>query len=43
MTVKLGTFTMPMHHPARDYATILEEDQEAGMPRVARHAEATRA
>jgi len=22
-------FTMPFHHPARDYATILEEDQEA--------------
>ncbi|HVQ74239.1 MAG TPA: LLM class flavin-dependent oxidoreductase [Candidatus Binatia bacterium] len=29
MTVKLGLFTMPFHHPARDYATILEEDQEA--------------
>src|SRR3989338_7203634 len=22
-------FTMPFHHPDRDYATILEEDQEA--------------
>ncbi len=29
MTVRLGMFTMPLHHPARDYATILEEDQEA--------------
>ena len=29
MTVKLGMFTMPFHHPARDYATILEEDQAA--------------
>ena len=29
MTVKLGLFTMPFHHPAREYATILEEDQEA--------------
>ena len=29
MTVALGMFTMPFHHPARDYATILEEDQEA--------------
>jgi alkanesulfonate monooxygenase SsuD/methylene tetrahydromethanopterin reductase-like flavin-dependent oxidoreductase (luciferase family) len=29
MTVKLGMFTMPFHHPARDYATFLEEDQEA--------------
>lgn len=29
MTVKLGMFTMPFHHPARDYATLLEEDQEA--------------
>jgi alkanesulfonate monooxygenase SsuD/methylene tetrahydromethanopterin reductase-like flavin-dependent oxidoreductase (luciferase family) len=29
VTVKLGLFTMPFHHPARDYATILEEDQEA--------------
>jgi len=29
VTVKLGMFTMPFHHPARDYTTILEEDQEA--------------
>ena len=29
MTVKLGMFTMPFHHPARDYADLLEEDQEA--------------
>ena len=29
MTVKLGLFTMPFHHPARDYPTILEEDQDA--------------
>ena len=29
MTVKLGMFTMPFHHPARDYTTILEEDREA--------------
>lgn len=28
MTVRLGLFTMPFHHPDRDYATILEEDQE---------------
>ena len=27
--IKLGLFTMPFHHPARDYAQILEEDQEA--------------
>jgi alkanesulfonate monooxygenase SsuD/methylene tetrahydromethanopterin reductase-like flavin-dependent oxidoreductase (luciferase family) len=27
--VKLGMFTMPFHHPSRDYATILQEDQEA--------------
>ncbi|HET8577742.1 MAG TPA: LLM class flavin-dependent oxidoreductase [Methylomirabilota bacterium] len=27
--VKLGMFSMPFHHPDRDYATILEEDQEA--------------
>src|SRR6202008_4515287 len=26
---KLGLFTMPFHHPARDYTEILEEDQEA--------------
>jgi len=29
VTIKLGMFTMPFHHPARDYATLLEEDQEA--------------
>ncbi|HEU5322229.1 MAG TPA: LLM class flavin-dependent oxidoreductase [Methylomirabilota bacterium] len=29
MTVKLGMFTMPFHHPTRDYATILDEDREA--------------
>ena len=29
MTVKLGMFTMPFHHPDRDYTAILEEDQEA--------------
>jgi alkanesulfonate monooxygenase SsuD/methylene tetrahydromethanopterin reductase-like flavin-dependent oxidoreductase (luciferase family) len=29
VTIKLGMFTMPFHHPARDYTTILEEDQEA--------------
>ena len=29
MTVKLGMFTMPFHHPSRDYTAILEEDQEA--------------
>ena len=29
MTVALGMFTMPFHHPARDYATVLDEDQEA--------------
>jgi alkanesulfonate monooxygenase SsuD/methylene tetrahydromethanopterin reductase-like flavin-dependent oxidoreductase (luciferase family) len=29
VTVALGMFTMPFHHPDRDYATILDEDQEA--------------
>jgi len=29
VTVKLGMFTMPFHHPSRDYTTILEEDREA--------------
>ena len=29
MTVHLGMFTMPFHHPSRDYTTILEEDREA--------------
>jgi alkanesulfonate monooxygenase SsuD/methylene tetrahydromethanopterin reductase-like flavin-dependent oxidoreductase (luciferase family) len=29
VTVKLGLFMMPFHNPERDYATVLEEDQEA--------------
>ena len=29
MSLQLGLFTMPFHHPARDYATILDEDREA--------------
>ena len=29
MSVKLGMFTMPFHHPGRDYGAILAEDQEA--------------
>jgi alkanesulfonate monooxygenase SsuD/methylene tetrahydromethanopterin reductase-like flavin-dependent oxidoreductase (luciferase family) len=29
MAIELGMFTMPFHHPARDYRAILEEDQEA--------------
>ncbi len=29
MAIKLGMFTMPMHHPDRDYAAFLAEDQEA--------------
>jgi alkanesulfonate monooxygenase SsuD/methylene tetrahydromethanopterin reductase-like flavin-dependent oxidoreductase (luciferase family) len=29
MKVELGMFSMPFHHPSRDYTTILEEDQEA--------------
>ena len=29
MTVQLGMFSMPFHHPDRDYATILDEDREA--------------
>jgi alkanesulfonate monooxygenase SsuD/methylene tetrahydromethanopterin reductase-like flavin-dependent oxidoreductase (luciferase family) len=29
VSVQLGLFTMPFHHPARDYTTILEEDREA--------------
>jgi alkanesulfonate monooxygenase SsuD/methylene tetrahydromethanopterin reductase-like flavin-dependent oxidoreductase (luciferase family) len=28
VSVKLGLFTMPFHHPSRDYTTILEEDRE---------------
>ena len=29
MTIRLGMFTMPMHHPDRDYTAFLAEDQEA--------------
>jgi alkanesulfonate monooxygenase SsuD/methylene tetrahydromethanopterin reductase-like flavin-dependent oxidoreductase (luciferase family) len=29
VTIKLGMFTMPFHHPDRDYQAILAEDQEA--------------
>jgi alkanesulfonate monooxygenase SsuD/methylene tetrahydromethanopterin reductase-like flavin-dependent oxidoreductase (luciferase family) len=29
MTINLGMFTMPFHHPARDYTAILQEDQDA--------------
>jgi len=29
VSVKLGLFTMPFHHPDRDWTAILEEDQEA--------------
>jgi alkanesulfonate monooxygenase SsuD/methylene tetrahydromethanopterin reductase-like flavin-dependent oxidoreductase (luciferase family) len=29
MTVNLGMFFMPFHHPDRDYATVLEEDRQA--------------
>jgi len=29
VTVKLGLFTMPFHHPDRDYTAILREDQDA--------------
>ena len=29
MTVHLGMFSMPFHHPSRDYTTILDEDREA--------------
>lgn len=29
MSVKLGMFTMPFHHPGRDYTTILQEDRDA--------------
>jgi alkanesulfonate monooxygenase SsuD/methylene tetrahydromethanopterin reductase-like flavin-dependent oxidoreductase (luciferase family) len=28
-SVKLGMFTMPFHHPEKDYAALLAEDQEA--------------
>ena len=29
MSIKLGLFMMPFHHPSRDYTTVLEEDREA--------------
>ena len=29
--VKLGMFTMPFHHPTKDYAQLLEEDRQAVM------------
>lgn len=29
MSIKLGLFMMPFHHPSRDYTTALEEDREA--------------
>lgn len=29
MTVGLGLFMMPFHHPSRDYAAVLEEDRRA--------------
>jgi alkanesulfonate monooxygenase SsuD/methylene tetrahydromethanopterin reductase-like flavin-dependent oxidoreductase (luciferase family) len=29
MPITLGMFTMPFHHPDRDYGAILEEDREA--------------
>jgi len=29
VTIKLGMFTMPFHHPDRDYGALLAEDQEA--------------
>ena len=29
MTVHLGMFTMPFHHPDRAYGDILAEDQDA--------------
>jgi len=29
VTVELGVFAMPFHHPDRDYAAILEEDRQA--------------
>ena len=32
MTVKLGLFTMPFHHPDRDYGQILAEDQSSEAP-----------
>jgi alkanesulfonate monooxygenase SsuD/methylene tetrahydromethanopterin reductase-like flavin-dependent oxidoreductase (luciferase family) len=29
VSVQLGLFTMPFHHPSRDYTAILDEDREA--------------
>ena len=29
--VNLGMFTMPFHHPAKNYAQLLEEDRQAVM------------
>jgi alkanesulfonate monooxygenase SsuD/methylene tetrahydromethanopterin reductase-like flavin-dependent oxidoreductase (luciferase family) len=29
VSVQLGMFTMPFHHPSRDYTAILDEDREA--------------
>jgi alkanesulfonate monooxygenase SsuD/methylene tetrahydromethanopterin reductase-like flavin-dependent oxidoreductase (luciferase family) len=29
VTVQLGVFTMPFHHPSRDYTAVLEEDRQA--------------
>lgn len=29
MTVKLGMFAMPIHHPDKDYQTLLREDQDS--------------
>ena len=40
MTVKLGMFTMPFHHPARDYATLLALLAGKVMPRFSQHAAA---
>ena len=37
--VRLGMFSMPFHHPSRDYATILEEDREAVRAEMARYIE----
>jgi hypothetical protein len=30
VTVRLGMFTMPFHHPARDYAALLVLREEVG-------------
>jgi alkanesulfonate monooxygenase SsuD/methylene tetrahydromethanopterin reductase-like flavin-dependent oxidoreductase (luciferase family) len=29
VTVQLGLFTMPFHHPSRDYTAVLQEDRQA--------------